>query len=351
MLKILIERLENADAPIILIWAWANRKRITKYLTKFIEEYNIPFFTSQMWKWVVDESKSQYLGTAALTQNDYIHSALEKSDLILSVWYDSIEKPTQVITEWKTQIIHINFTSTNMDSVYSPSLEVIWDIWNLFWQLTENKINSSKWNFSEIYKINEENKIKIENNLKLEENSNIIWPRKLANILRENLEKKDILALDNGLYKVWLARNYPAYEPNTILLDNALATMWAWFSSAMEAKKINPENKVVCVTGDWWLVMNLWDLETAIRLKLDLVVIVLNNSNYWMIKWKQKNAWFDDFWLDFLNPDFTKLIESFWWTGFKVENKNDFDTTLKKALNTKWLVLIDLIFEYPNDIK
>jgi acetolactate synthase-1/2/3 large subunit len=178
-----------------------------------------------------------------------------------------------------------------------------------------------------------------------------MWPRNLSNILRKNLERKDILALDNGLYKVWLARNYPAYEPNTILLDNALATMWAWFSSAMEAKRLNPEKKVVCVTGDWWLVMNLWDLETAIRLKLDLVIVVLNNSNYWMIKWKQKNAWFDNFWLDFLNPYFTKLIESFGWTGFKVENKKNFDSTLKKALNTKWLVLIDLDFEYPDEIK
>ena len=351
MLKIFVEKIEKAKTPIILIWAGANRKRITKYLTKFIEKYNIPFFTSQMWKWVVDESLSQYIWTAALTKNDYIHNALEKSDLILSVWYDSIEKPTQIITDGKTEIIHINFTSTDLDMVYNPCLEVIWDMWNFFWQLTETKINSKNWNFDEIYKINEDNKKQIEENLKLEENSEIMMPRKLAKDLREILKEEDILALDNWLYKVWLARNYPAYKPNTILLDNALATMWAWFSSAMESKRLNSENKVVCVTGDWWLVMNLWDLETASRLKLDLVIIVLNNSNYWMIKWKQKNAWFWDFWLDFWNPDFIKLVESFGGTGYKVQNKNDFKDTLKKSINTKWLVLIDLNFEYPEEIK
>ena len=304
-----------------------------------------------MWKWVVDESLSQYIWTAALTQNDYIHNALEKSDLILSVWYDSIEKPTQIITDGKTEIIHINFTSTDLDMVYNPCLEVIWDMWNFFWQLTETKINSKNWNFDEIYKINENNKKQIEENLKLEENSEIMMPRKLAKDLREILAKEDVLALDNWLYKVWLARNYPAYRPNTILLDNALATMWAWLSSAMEAKRLNPENKVVCVTGDWWLVMNLWDLETSVRQKLDLVIIVLNNSNYWMIKWKQKNAWFWDFWLDFWNPDFIKLVESFGGTGYKVQNKNDFKDTLKKSINTKWLVLIDLNFKYPEEIK
>ena len=350
MLQILIEKLESAKSPIILVGSWANRKKITRYLTKFIEKYNIPFFSSQMWKWVVNEWISQYLGTAALTENDYIHNALEKSDLILSVGYDSIEKPTQIISEGKTDIIHINFTSTLVDLVYEPCLEVIWDIWNVFWELSETKINSTNWNFDEIYRINEENKKTIEENLKLEDDFEIMMPRKLSKDLREVLKNDDILALDNWLYKVWLARNYPAYEPNTILLDNALATMWAWFSSAMEAKRLNPDKNVICVTGDWWLVMNLGDLETAIRLKLDLVIVVLNNSNYWMIKWKQKWALFEDFWLDFWNPNFTKLIESFGGTGFKVENKNDFKDTLKKAINTKWLVLIDLDFSYPDEI-
>ena len=307
MLQILIEKLESAKSPIILVGSWANRKKITRYLTKFIEKYNIPFFSSQMWKWVVNEWISQYLGTAALTENDYIHNALEKSDLILSVGYDSIEKPTQIISEGKTDIIHINFTSTLVDLVYEPCLEVIWDIWNVFWELSETKINSTNWNFDEIYRINEENKKTIEENLKLEDDFEIMMPRKLSKDLREVLKNDDILALDNWLYKVWLARNYPAYEPNTILLDNALATMWAWFSSAMEAKRLNPDKNVICVTGDWWLVMNLGDLETAIRLKLDLVIVVLNNSNYWMIKWKQKWAWFEDFWLDFWNPNFTKF--------------------------------------------
>lgn len=161
--------------------------------------------------------------------------------------------------------------------------------------------------------------------------------------------EEDIITLDNGLYKVWVARNYPAYHPNTVLLDNALATMWAWYSSAMEAKRINPGKNVVCITWDGGLVMNLGDLETIVRLKLDVVVVVLNNSNYGMIKWKQAGAWFDDYGLDFGNPDFIQLAESFWATGFKVEDKNDFKSTLAKAIKTKGLSIIDLSFDYPED--
>jgi acetolactate synthase-1/2/3 large subunit len=135
------------------------------------------------------------------------------------------------------------------------------------------------------------------------------------------------------------------------LLDNALATMGAWLPSAMAAKMVNTDKNVVCVTGDWWLVMNLWDLETRVRLNLDLTIIVLNNSNYWMIKWKQENAWFGDFWLDFWNPDFVKLAESFWAKWYSIVDKNDFKWVLEKTLNQKWVKIIDLAFDYPKDIK
>jgi len=126
-----------------------------------------------------------------------------------------------------------------------------------------------------------------------------MMPRKLCADLRDTLGAEDIIALDNGLYKVWIARNYPAYAPNTVLLDNALATMGAGYASAMEAKRVNADKNVVCITGDGGLVMNLGDIETAVRLKLDITIVVLNNSSYGMIKWKQEGAGFGDYGLDF----------------------------------------------------
>jgi acetolactate synthase-1/2/3 large subunit len=153
------------------------------------------------------------------------------------------------------------------------------------------------------------------------------------------------------LYKVWIARNFKSSHPNTLLLDNALATMGAWYASAMEAKRINPDKNVVCVTGDGGLVMNLWDLETAVRMKLDLTIVVLNNASYGMIKWKQAWAHLDDFGLDFGNPDFVKLAESFGAKGYKVEKKEDFQSVLQKTLKEKWVKIIDLDFDYPVDGK
>ena len=350
-LYLLKNELEKSRSPIILIWAWANRKRITKYLWEFINTYNIPFFTSQMWKWVIDESSDQYLWTAALTSGDYIHEAIWKSDLILSVWYDSIEKPTHAIWSGWTRTIHINFYESNLDQVYEPYLEIIWDIWSTFWQLSEIDISSANWNFDEIYAIRDEYHKKIQANINNEDMwNNIMWPRQLVQDLRDITGKEDIIALDNWLYKVWFARNYPCYSPNTLLLDNALATMWAWVASGLEAKRMHPDKDVVVVTWDGGLVMNLWDLETVVRLWLDLTIVVINNRSYGMIQWKQ--VWWNmlQWWLDFWNPDFVKLAESFWGRWYMVIDKNDFKATLQKANKHTWLKIIDLKFEYPQEI-
>jgi acetolactate synthase-1/2/3 large subunit len=127
--------------------------------------------------------------------------------------------------------------------------------------------------------------------------------------------------------------------------------MWAWYATAMEAKRLNPDSNVVCVTWDGWLVMNLWDLETIIRLKLNLTIVVLNNASYWMIKWKQAGADFWNFGLDFWNPDFVKLAESFWAKWYKVEKKENFKEILSQTLTQTWLKIIDLDFDYPVDWK
>ena len=342
--------IEQAKKPIILVGAGANRKRISKYLTKFIQKNNIPFFASQMGKGVVSEDLREYLGTAALTNGDYIHDAIKEADLILSVGYDPIEKPTHLVGEGGTKNIHINFYSADTDAVYYPYLEIIGDIWNIFWQLSEANIEAH-FDFENIYKIRDEYQKKMAENLKNEDMKNsIMWPRKLVADTRKVLGKSDIVALDNGLYKVWFARNYTTYEPNTLLLDNALATMGAGLASGLEAKRINPDKNVVVITGDGGLVMNLGDLETAVRMKLDLTVVILNNSSYGMIKWKQVGANMPMWGLDFGNPDFVKMAESFGAKGYRVDNKDDYEAVLSKTLNEKGIKIIDLAFDYPQEI-
>jgi len=177
-----------------------------------------------------------------------------------------------------------------------------------------------------------------------------LTPNELIDTLRNTLAEEDIVALDNGWYKLWFARNYLVYKPNTLLLDNTFATMGAGMPSGIAAKMLNPSNKVVVVTGDGGLVMNLGDLETAVRLNLDMLIIVLKNNSYGMIKEKQKGMGFKEFSLEFSNPDFVKLAESFGATGWKINHVTDLKQKLPKILNKKGVKLLEIPITYPKFI-
>ena len=347
----LIEHIETAERPMILIWAGANRKRITTYVSKFITTHNIPFFTSQMWKWVIDERLPQYIWTAALTSGDHLHAAIDKADLIIAIGHDTIEKPTNIIESWRTKLIHINFSEAEFDELYKPQLQVIWDIWNCMRQLCEADISWSHWDFEEIYTLAKEAQATLHSFAKQQYDSKVMMPARLIYELREILADDDIVALDNGLYKVWFARNYPCYKPNTLLLDNALATMGAWYSSAMMAKILHPDQHVVAVVWDWWLVMNLGDIQTAVSLGLDLTIIVLNDNAYWMIKWKQINHDYTDFSLDLQNPNFVTLAQAFGAKGYFLDDPVTFKEECSKIIQESWVKIIEVPFAYPQKIQ
>lgn len=171
-------------------------------------------------------------------------------------------------------------------------------------------------------------------------------PQRLVNLLRKNLGSDDIITLDNGIYKIWFARNYTCHKPNTLLLDNALASMGAGLPSAMMVNMLYPDRKVVAVCGDGGFMMNSQEMETAVRLKLNLTVIILNDHAFGMIKWKQQDMGFEDFGLDYNNPDFVKYAESYGAKGFRPKSDHDFQEILKICLESDGVKLIDLPVDY-----
>ncbi len=346
-----VEMIRAAQHPLLLVGAAANRKLTSKMLLEFVDSTGIPFFDTQMGKGVIDERHSLYLGSAALSQNDFLHCAIEKADLIINVGHDVIEKPPFIMQEKDTRkVIHVNFYGAKVDSIYFPQLEVVGDIANALWQMKEilksETLNIDKKYFLDI-------KQKIETHIARDEQSEQfpLIPQRIVHDVRACLPEDGILALDNGMYKLWFARNYRAYAPNTILLDNALATMGAGLPSALAAKILNPEKKVLAICGDGGFMMNSQELETAIRLGLDLVVLILNDSAYGMIEWKQESLGFKNFGLKFGNPDFVKYAESYGAYGYRVQHTDDFVQLLKSCLNTKGVHVIDVPVDYSENIR
>jgi acetolactate synthase-1/2/3 large subunit len=164
------------------------------------------------------------------------------------------------------------------------------------------------------------------------------------------LPDDSILSLDNGMYKLWVARNYPAYMPNTVLLDNALATMGAGLPSAIAAKLVYPERAVVAVTGDGGFMMNSQELETAIRLGINLVVIILTDEGYGMIQWKQDSLGFPSYGLSFANPDFVRYAESYGAKGYRISAADELQPLLEKTIATPGVHVVDVPIDYADNV-
>ena len=337
------EMIKKAKMPLLLIGAGANRKRASAALTKLVDSSGMYFFNTQMGKGVVDERHEQYIGTAALSDNDYLHCAINRSDLIINVGHDVIEKPPFFMEKGGKEVIHINFEAANIDDVYFPQLNIVGDISSSISRLAD-KLGKLTQDFSFFTKVRDEVDTHVTKYFK--DTRFPMLPQALVSVLREKLDAEDIVTLDNGVYKIWFARNYECYSPNTMLLDNALATMGAGLPSAMTAKQINPKQKVVSVNGDGGFLMNSQELETAVRMELDLVVIILNDSAYGMIKWKQEGVGFDNFGLDFKNPDLVQYANSFGAIGHRATSYDNFVEILDTSLNSKGVHVIDLPVDY-----
>ena len=339
--------IKKARFPLILLGAGANRQHSREALSEFIRSVKIPFFSTQMGKGVVDESSELFLGTAALSDDDYLHQYIHQADVIINIGHDVVEKPPFFMEEHGQTVIHMNYRAAQVDQVYFPQVEIVGDLALSAQLLLDQLKDAPPHDLTMFYKVRDHVKEKTHEGA-LDDRFPIL-PQRLVADVRSVMGNHDIIALDNGVYKIWFARNYPAHEPNTVLLDNALATMGAGLPSAMMASLLYPERKVVAICGDGGFMMNSQELETCVRLKLNIVVLVLNDGSYGMIRWKQGGAGFDDWGLKFGNPNFVDYTNSYGATGHRLSSAKDLIPMINQAFKTGGTHLIDVPIDYSQN--
>ncbi len=354
--RIAVEALEKAKSPVLVIGAGANRTLTGRMLNQLIEKTGIPFVTTQMGKGVLDERHPLFLGCAALSAGDFCHRALEDADCIVNIGHDVIEKPPffmhndeegEIGSDSPPTVIHISNNTAEVDPVYFPQIEVIGDIANAIWQIKEDIVPQGKWDFAKILAYREAG---VAHSEPLEADTRFpIFPPHLVRQIRHAMPEDGIICLDNGVYKIWFARNYTAYLPNTVLLDNALATMGAGLPSAMMSAMLYPDRKVMAICGDGGFMMNSQEMETAVRLGLNLTVLILRDDAYGMIRWKQANMGFKDWGLTYGNPDFVKYAESYGAHGHRVTSSEHLTDVLAHTRDTPGVHLIDCPVDYSEN--
>jgi acetolactate synthase I/II/III large subunit len=342
------ELILSARCPLLMFGAGANRPHLAQALADFVRRVRLPFFNTQMGKGAVGGASDLYVGTAALSDRDYVHRAIDRADLIIAIGHETVEKPPFLMERGAPQVIHIGFTSATVEQVYFPQAEVIGDIaagLALLANRLEGKLKvDTGWKAvrSEILKHIAD---------RAEEDRFPLTPQRVVHDVRLVMPPDGIVTLDNGMYKIWFARNYRTDVANTLLLDNALATMGAGLPSGMMAALLNPDRRVLTVAGDGGFMMNSQELETALRLRLNLVVLIIEDYAYGMIRWKQETDGFADWGLRFNNPDFVAYAASYGATGRRIAAAAELVPALRQAFAAGGVHLIAVPTDYSENVR
>ncbi|MBX3492104.1 MAG: acetolactate synthase large subunit [Parvibaculum sp.] len=344
-----VETILAAKRPLAMIGAAGNRPSLVEPLSTFVTRTRLPFFNTQMGKGAVTGGSNLYMGTAALSEGDYVHEAVARADLIVAIGHDTIEKPPFLMqSAGGPKVVHVGYRSASVEQVYHPDIELIGDIGASVEALgarLEGRLSA------DAGMLDLRQKILAHINDRAEEDRFPPTPQRVVHDVRRVMPEDGIVCLDNGMYKIWFARNYRTHVANTLLLDNALATMGAGLPSAMMAALLYPGRRVMAVCGDGGFMMNSQEMETAVRLGLNLVVVVLNDSAYGMIRWKQAVDGFPDFGMSFGNPDFVRYAEAYGAKGSRVSAVEELVPALEAAFAGGGVHLVDVPIDYSENTR
>ena len=333
-----------AQRPLVMLGAAASRPRSSSDLAQFVLRTQVPYFTTQMGKGTVPGGTDLYMGTAALSERDYVHDAIDRADLIITIGHDTSEKPPFIMSADRPLVIHVGYLPATVEQVYFPQAEVVGDMGKSLCLLAD-RLEGKLPNAGALLPLRED----ILNHLAERATEDRPIPQRIVHDVRQVMPPDGIVALDNGMYKIWFARNYRTRVANTLLLDNALATMGAGLPSAIMASMLYPERRVMAVCGDGGFMMNSQELETAVRLKLKLVVLILVDNAFGMIRWKQAVDHFADFGMTFTNPDFTLYARAYGAQGHHVTDIGDLAPTLEAAFQAGGVHLVALPVDYSEN--
>lgn len=336
-----------AKSPVIMAGNGVIRERANEALVDFAEKLNVPVATTFMAKGAIPFSHPLCLGTIGLQAKDYVAFGFDRADLVICVGVDMVEYHPRLWNPGKDKkIIHVDNSPAEVDAHYILEAGVVGTITD---SLERIGAKSRRRPDAPVHKLHD---IVVKEIGEFGEDTAFpVKPQKIIWDLRQAMDNKDIAISDVGAHKMWMARMFQAEEPNTCIISNGFASMGIALPGAIAAKLAFPDRKAVAVTGDAGFMMNNQEIETAMRLGLDIVVLIFNDSKYGLIEWHQNRHFGRATAIEFTNPDFVMFAESFGAKGYRVERTEDLLPTLRTALGDGTVSIIDCPVDYSENMK
>lgn len=341
--------ISRAENPLILVGNGAIRADASAAVTEFATQLNIPVVNTFMGKGVIPYTHPLSLWAVGLQQRDHISCGFDRADLVIAIGYDHIEySPKKWNPDGTIGIVHISRTTAEVDSSYIPQAEVVGDITDSLKEILQRTDRAGK---PEPFALQLRDAIRAEYEQYAFDDGFPLKPQKIIYDLRQVLDSDDILISDVGAHKMWIARHYHCDRPNTCLISNGFASMGIAIPGAVAAKLVYPKRRVLAATGDGGFMMNMQELETAVRIGTPFVTLIFNDGGYGLIEWKQQTQFDRSSYVRFGNPDFVKLAESMGLKGYRVESASDLIPILKTAFEQDVPAIIDCPVDYRENIR
>jgi acetolactate synthase-1/2/3 large subunit len=342
--------IDASEKALILAGNGVLRRRASTQLRQLAERLHIPVAATFMGKGAIDDRDHLSLMAVGIQARDHVLSGFEIADLVICVGYDPVEyAPERWNPGRAKRIVHIDTQPAEIDASYSPEVELVGDIAGSLERLLEAVGPSNQVTAERHVDLREA--VLAELGAHEHDEGWPIKPQKAIADLRRALGPEDIVISDVGAHKVWVARLYQAYEPNTVIISNGFAAMGISVPGAIAAKLVYPQRKVVALVGDGAFLMNSQELETALRIGTDITVVVWRDDGYGLIDWKQRNEFGRPFAVGFGNPDLVRYAESFGIAGFRPESSADLYPTLMRALAVEGPAVVDVPIDYRENLR
>jgi acetolactate synthase-1/2/3 large subunit len=351
----------GSERPLILAGNGVLRRHASPELRAFARGLHVPVAATFMGKGAIDDRSHLSLMAVGLQARDHVLSGFDRADLVICVGYDLVEyAPAAWNPDGRKRIVHIDTQPAEVDAQYRPEVELIGDIEGSLGRLLAAVLprGISGRDAGERHEAREtlvhsdlRNALLADLQAGAATDTFPITPQRAIHDLRQALAADDIVVSDVGAHKVWVARLYQAYEPNTVIISNGFAAMGIALPGAIAAKLVQPDRKVVALCGDGGFLMNSQELETAKRIGTNITVIVWRDDGYGLIDWKQRNEFGRPFGVEFGNPDFVAYARSFGIAGFRPESAADLLPTLRRAIEVDGPSLVEVPIDYRENLR
>lgn len=336
----------QARQPVILAGNGVVRQNDALALQRFAEATRIPVANTFMAKGVLPFSHPLSLGTIGLKSRDLPWFAFEQADVVVCVGYDMVEYPPEF---WNPHgdkvIVHIDALMAEVDEHYNIETGVLGDIGEALDAIAAQLSPRAEGAYAALRQA-----IEADRDEHAQDEGFPLKPQKILSDLRAALAPEDIVVCDVGAHKMWTARMYQAERPNTCIISNGFASMGIAVPGAIAAKLVYPERKVLALTGDAGFMMNSQEIETALRLKTPIVILIWTDSEYGLITWHQLRHYGRPSHIAFGNPDFVKYAESFGAKGYRIGAAAELLPTLRQALQDDTVSIIDCPVDYAENM-